>query len=87
MESILIVEDKDSMAAMLKETIEAAGYRPVIARDGAEGIRKIKDEKIDLVLTDLKLPRKSGMEVLMSVKEENPMMPVIMMTAYGSVDL
>jgi DNA-binding NtrC family response regulator len=87
MESILIVEDKDSMAEMLKETIEAAGYRPVIARDGAEGIRKIKDDKIDLVLTDLRLPRKSGMDVLMAVKEENPMMPVIMMTAYGSVDL
>lgn len=87
MESILIVEDKESMAEMLKETIEAAGYRPVIARDGSEGIRKLKDDKIDLILTDFKLPRKSGMEVLASAKEENPMIPVIVMTAYGSVDL
>ena len=87
MESILIVEDKESMAQMLRETIEAAGYRPIVARDGAEGIRRVKDDPVDLVLTDLKLPRKNGMDVLMAVKEEKPMTPVIMMTAYGSVDL
>ncbi|HAM52717.1 MAG TPA: transcriptional regulator [Nitrospiraceae bacterium] len=87
MESILIVEDKESMAAMLKETIETAGYIPIIAKDGIEGIKRIKEEKIDLVLTDLKLPKKNGMDVLMAVKEENPMIPVIMMSAYGSVDV
>ncbi|HET6513832.1 MAG TPA: sigma-54 dependent transcriptional regulator [Thermodesulfovibrionales bacterium] len=87
MESILVVEDKESMAEMLRETLEAAGYRTAIARDGVEGIRKVKDEKIDLVLTDLKLPRKNGMDLLTLVREINPMIPVIMMTAYGSVDL
>lgn len=87
METILIVEDKDSMSQMLRETIEAAGYKPVIAMDGNEGIKKIKEEKFSLVLTDLKLPRKDGMSVLMAAKEENPSMPVIMMTAFGSVDM
>jgi DNA-binding NtrC family response regulator len=87
MESILIVEDKESMAEMLKETIETAGYIPIIAKDGSEGIKKIREEKIDLVLTDLKLPKRNGMDVLMAAKEENPLMPVIMMTAYGSVDV
>lgn len=87
MKVILIVEDRESMAQMLKETIEAAGYKSVIASNGAEGIRRLKEEKIDLVLTDLKLPRKDGMDVLMAAKEEDPTMPVIMMTAYGSVDL
>jgi len=87
MKVILIVEDKESMAQMLKETIEAAGYKSVIASNGAEGIRRLREEKIDLVLTDLKLPRKDGMDVLMAAKEEDPTMPVIMMTAYGSVDL
>lgn len=87
METILIVEDKDSMSQMLGETIEAAGYCPVIAKDGNEGIKKIKEEKFSLVLTDLKLPRKDGMSVLMAAKEENPALPVIMMTAFGSVDM
>lgn len=87
METILIVEDKDSMAKMLLETMETVGYHPLIARDGAEGIRKIRENKIDLVLTDLKLPKKDGMEVLRAAKEENPMLPVIMMTAFGTVDV
>lgn len=87
METILIVEDKDSMAKMLQETMETVGYHPLIARDGAEGIRKIRENKIDLVLTDLKLPKKDGMEVLRAAKEENPMLPVIMMTAFGTVDV
>jgi DNA-binding NtrC family response regulator len=87
METILIVEDKESMAQMLKETMEAEGYRSVIARDGMEGIRKIRESKIDVVLTDLKLPKKDGMEVLRAAKEENPLLPVILMTAFGSVDV
>ena len=87
METILIVEDKDSMAKMLQETMETVGYHPLIARDGIEGIRKICENKIDLVLTDLKLPKKDGMDVLRAAKEENPMLPVIMMTAFGTVDV
>ena len=87
MEIILIVEDKESMAQMLKETMETAGYHPIIARDGMEGIKKVREKKIDAVLTDLKLPKKDGMEVLKAAKEENPLLPVILMTAYGSVDI
>lgn len=87
METILIIEDKESMAQMLKETLETAGYHPLIARDGMEGIKRIKENRIDIVLTDLKLPKKDGMDVLRAAKEENPMLPVILMTAYGSVDL
>lgn len=87
MEAILIVEDKESMAQMLRETIESAGYNPIVAKDGNEGIKRIKEDKINLILTDLKLPRKDGMAVLMAAREENPAIPVIMMTAYGTVDI
>lgn len=86
METILIVEDKDSMARMLRETIESAGYKAVIAQDGDEGIARIRKEKISLVLSDLKLPGKDGLQVLAAAREEDPAMPVIVMTAYGSVD-
>ncbi len=86
MEKILVVEDKESMARMLKETLELEGYEVDIARDGAGGIKSLKESKVDLVLTDLKLPRKDGLEVLKASKDKNPLIPVIVMTAYGSVE-
>jgi DNA-binding NtrC family response regulator len=86
-QTVLLVEDKESMAQMLRETLAAEGYATVIARDGAEGIRQIGENRFDLVLSDLKLPKKDGLEVLRSSKAENPLTPVILMTAYGSVDV
>ena len=75
MDTILIIEDKESMLDMLKQTLEAEGYQVITARDGAEGIKKLADERIGLVLTDLKLPKKDGFEVLKAVKEDNPLLP------------
>jgi DNA-binding NtrC family response regulator len=86
MQTILLVEDKDSMAQMLKETLESAGYRTVIARDGLEGIRVLKEGHFDLVLSDLKLPKKDGIEVLRASKSESQLTPVIVMTAFGTIE-
>ncbi|MDH5202296.1 MAG: sigma-54 dependent transcriptional regulator [Nitrospirota bacterium] len=87
METILVVEDKESMSEMLKETLESEGYRVIIARDGIEGMKHLKESKIDLVLTDLKLPKKDGIDILKVSKEENQLIPVIVMTAFGSVEV
>jgi len=87
METILVVEDKESMSEMLKETLESEGYRVIIARDGIEGMKYLKESKINLVLTDLKLPKKDGIDILKVSKEENQLIPVIVMTAFGSVEL
>lgn len=87
MEKILIIEDRESMARMLKETIEAAGYQAIISWDGQEGIKRFREEKVDLVLTDLKLPKKDGLAVLSAVREDDPLIPVIIMTAYGTIDI
>ncbi len=86
MENILVIEDKESMAEMLKETLESEGYGVISARDGVEGIRHLKEGKVDLVLTDLKLPKKGGIDILKASREENPLIPIIVMTAYGSVE-
>src|SRR4030066_1746045 len=86
MQMILVVEDKESMAQMLRETLESEGYSVVIARDGQEGIRQVRENRFDLVLTDLKLPKKDGIEVLKSSKTENPLAPVIVMTAFGTIE-
>lgn len=86
MSTVLVVEDKDSMAQMLRETLEAEGYQTVIARDGAEGIRFIREGTYDIILSDLKLPKKDGIEVLRTARAENPFTPFIMMTAFGTVE-
>lgn len=86
MENILIVEDRESLAQMLSQALTGAGYQVVWAKDGREGIAKVREGKIDLVVTDLKLPHKSGLDVLHAVKEQNTFIPVIVMTAYGSIE-
>jgi DNA-binding NtrC family response regulator len=86
MDTILVIEDKESMLDMLTQTLVAEGYQVVPARDGAEGIKKLADGSIALVLTDLKLPKKDGFEVLKAVKEDNPLLPVIVMTAFGTIE-
>ena len=83
---ILVIEDKESMAQMLRQALRGEGHEVIVARDGREGIQKFKESKLDLVVTDLRLPHKSGLEVLESVKEQNPLVPVIMMTAYGTIE-
>lgn len=86
MSTILIVEDNKSMSEMLNKTLTAEGYTAILAFDGPEGIEKIQREDIDLVLTDLRLPRGSGMELLEITKEQSPFIPVIIMTAYGTIE-
>ena len=86
MDTILVIEDKESMRSMLKQTLEGEGFEVVLAQDGAEGIRRLSDERIGLVLTDLKLPKKDGFDVLKAVKLDNPLLPVIVMTAYGTIE-
>ncbi len=86
MDTILVIEDKESMLTMLTKTLEGEGFHVIPAQDGAEGIRKLADERIGLVLTDLKLPKKDGFEVLKAAKAENPLLPVIVMTAYGTIE-
>ncbi len=86
-DTILIIEDKESMRDMLKQTLEAEGYQVVSAKDGSEGIKKLSDERICLVVTDLKLPKKDGFDVLKAVRQDNPLLPVIVMTAFGTIEV
>jgi DNA-binding NtrC family response regulator len=85
-DTILVIEDKESMLDMLRQTLEGEGYRVISAKDGAEGIKKLSDERIGLVLTDLKLPKKDGFDVIKAVKQESPILPVIVMTAFGTIE-
>ena len=85
MQRILIVEDKESLRRMLRQTLEAAGYPAAEAGDGAEAARMLSNARYDLVVTDLKLPKRDGLQVLRAAREADPETQVIVMTAFGTV--
>jgi DNA-binding response OmpR family regulator len=86
MSAILVVEDKDSVRRMLADTLTSKGHAVEVARNGHSAIEKAKATRFDLVLTDLKLPEMDGLEVLSAIKETDPETPVIVMTAYGTIE-
>ena len=83
--SILLVEDKDSLRAMLKLALESQGHHVIEARDEPEAVAALRDFQPALVLSDLRLPKGDGMGVLRAVKELDAELPVIVMTAHGSI--
>jgi len=83
---ILIVEDEKSMREVLKILLEDEGYETISASDGQDGIRLIQEDIFDIVITDIKMPRADGFEVLKKVKEISPTSIVIMITAFGTTE-
>jgi len=86
MEPLLLVEDKPELRAMLRKALERAGYAVDEAPDGAAAIQKIRARRYLLVITDLKMPGASGLEVLRETKQADAAIPVLLLTAYGSVE-
>ncbi|MGA3293083.1 MAG: sigma-54 dependent transcriptional regulator [Candidatus Acidiferrales bacterium] len=86
MEPVLLVEDKTELRAMLRKALERAGYTVDEAPDGTTAISKVRSRRYQLVLSDLKLPGSSGLEVLREAKRVEPTLPFILVTAYGSVE-
>jgi len=82
---ILLVEDKDSLRAMLRHALEAQGHAVIEARDQAEAAQALRSTPPDVVLSDLRLPDGDGLGVLRASKELDPELPVIVMTAFGSI--
>jgi two-component system, NtrC family, response regulator AtoC len=84
--TILIVEDEPKMLRLLELNLSEEGYAIFTAQDADAGLKILRREKIDLVLTDLKLPGTGGLEFLQSAKRSNSNLPVVVMTAYGTVE-
>jgi DNA-binding NtrC family response regulator len=82
---ILIVEDKDSLRTMLRHALEAQGHTVVEARDQPEAEAALQSTRPAIVLSDLRLPEGDGFGVLRAAKEAEPELPVIVMTAFGSI--
>ena len=85
-ESILIVDDEPSMRMALSESLESCGYEICTSGDGVDALKKFNDDRFKVVITDMRMPKMSGMEVLRGIKKISPRTPVIVITAYGTVN-
>jgi DNA-binding NtrC family response regulator len=86
MASILIVEDEAKMQRLLQLSLAEEGYTTQAASDAELGLRLLRQTKFDLVITDLKLPGMDGLEFLQAVKRTDAQVPVVLMTAFGTVE-
>ena len=83
---VLVVEDRLSLRTMLRRTLESKGYSVEEANDAVEARARLSSSRVSVVLTDLRLPRGSGMDVLLAAREADTNLPVIVMTAYGTIE-
>jgi len=85
-ETILIVDDESGMRDAISETLKRAGHSITTANNGLDALGKFEMDKCKLVITDMKMPNISGLEVLREIKKISSAIPVIMLTAYGTIE-
>lgn len=85
-EKILIVDDEEGMRRLLARVLSREGYEANAVGGGAEALQLIAAEKYDLVITDIKMPGMGGLELLQEIKSYDPALPIIVITAYGTVE-
>jgi len=84
--SILIIDDEAAIRESLETLLELEGYRIVTAENGEEGLARIAERPFDLILLDFALPDRNGLEILTDIRDRDPNLAVIMITAYGTVE-
>ncbi len=83
---ILVVEDEPNLRRVLSAQLSRDGYDVLTAEDGEQGLEMLRDHHIDVVITDLKMPRRDGMSLLRAALELDAELPVVLITAHGTVD-
>lgn len=83
---VLIVDDEPNLRKILSAQLSRDGYDVLVAEDGEKGLEILRENHIDLVVTDLKMPKMDGMQLLRNALELDPTLPVVMITAHGTVD-
>lgn len=87
MDTILIVDDEKNYLLVLEALLGPQGYEIITANNAHSALRSVREADLDLVITDVKMPGMSGMELLEECKKIKPELPVIIMTAYGSIEM
>jgi two-component system NtrC family response regulator len=86
MDTIVSVDDEKNYPLIVSAVLEEEGFETLTANSGAEALETLAESDVDLVLTDMKMPQMDGIELLESIKSRNPDLPVVMMTAHGTVE-
>ncbi len=81
--SILIVDDNPNMSSLLSEMLEIFNYESVRAGDGIEALSKLEKNNFSMVITDMRMPNMTGLELLEKVKEKYPKIPVVLISGYS----
>ena len=84
--SILVVDDEESQRKSIETFLRRREYKVLSASNGDEAFKLVEEEVVDLILSDLRMPGTDGLELLKKVKQFNPQIDVVVMTAYGSID-
>jgi DNA-binding response OmpR family regulator len=83
---VLIIEDNARVSALLKRGLESQGYQIYISEDAEDALVMVERISFDLVITDIMLPQMNGIELSKIIKQKNPDLPIIMLTALGTID-
>jgi len=81
--TMFIIEDDNQVLSMMKSYFEYSGYNVITASNGMDGLKMLKSEDYDLVITDIVMPYVSGIGIICAMKEKSPDIPVIAITGYG----
>ena len=84
-DEVLVVDDEPQMLIAIHETLRQSGYRITTAGSGMEALCRLKEKCYQLVITDMRMPEVSGLDLLRKVKSLPPQTPVILLTAYGTI--
>ena len=83
---ILLIEDDISLATNLSDVLNDDGFKVTVCNRGDEGLRRANKDECDVVLTDLRLPGLGGLELVKQLHETQPRLPVVLMTAHGTIE-
>ncbi len=84
--TVLVVEDDEEMRRLLEDELREAGYEVLTAGSGSEGLERLGRAEVDVVVTDMMMPGMKGSELLAEVRARDPEVPVVIITAFGSID-
>jgi CheY-like chemotaxis protein len=84
MKTILVVEDDKNQLLLYEQELSLEGYNVIMAKDGQEAVRKVKEQMPDLIVMDINMPKMNGIESMNSILSEHRKIPIIINTAYSS---
>ncbi len=81
--TVLIVDDNPNMSSLLSDMLEVFDYPSVLANDGQQALDELDKQSISLVITDMRMPHMTGLELLERIKEKHPRIPVVLISGYS----